>query len=245
LDTLQQALSEIYHRQCAQALETAKKTLDQLTLELNTHFACEEQALFPTLSKYHPMMLMEAEHDEILSLRLGLEEALATYTFSEDCTKVLYQLGNNFSEALRNHIAREDNGIFPMAEKELSAFEKEQIWTDMKTIRDRAENIPTPEVVRPELNFQSFTMKPVQPLSKDIDVQLLLEKENLQIKVLEIKAGSAMLTHWSPKQIILILCSGEAQWNASGTSLPLKLGDGLLVDPRLSHSLEAHSDCRF
>lgn len=245
LDRLEESLYQICHQECSQALKDAKGLLHQLSLEMNTHFACEEEGLFPVLSKYHPMVLMEVEHDEILTIRAHLASALESYAFPENCTESLYKIGLRFIEELKNHIAREDSGIFPMAERDLSDFEKAEVIEKMAEIRNHAEVQPTPEIIRPSKTYRIFRMEKEMSFHKAMQTQLLAETDVVQIKTLAIKAGNMMTTHWSPKQIILVCMQGEAQWGTEGASASLKPGDGVLMDPRLTHSLEAKSDSLF
>ncbi len=43
--------------------ESIREALTRIGFEMDVHFACEEQALFPAVTPYHPMILMEAEHE--------------------------------------------------------------------------------------------------------------------------------------------------------------------------------------
>lgn len=245
LNLLHEALFEISKEQSPAAWEKARTTLLTLTAEMNTHFLCEEQGLFPLLSKYHPMVLMEVEHEEILALRHELNAALSVNNLSKEHAGHLFRLGERFIEELRNHIAREDSGIFPMAERDMSAIEKEEALKAMENIRRRASVMPTPEIVRPPKTHYPFHIPLFEPLTKNVMTSLLLEKDDLQIKTLALKAGSKIAKHWAPKQIVLVLLSGEAECSSAETVTTLHPYDGILMDPRLEHALCAKSDCRF
>jgi hypothetical protein len=45
--------------------------------------------------------------------------------------------------------------------------------------------------------------------------------------------------------VILLLYTGKARWSGPDTSLSLKAGEGILMDPKLTHALEAQTDCRL
>ena len=91
--------------------------------EVVHHFGLEEQALFPVLARHlsstqGPLAVMHAEHAEfrelLNSLRSGGSAGQRTYARS-------------VIDLLRAHIAKEDHVLFPMAERLLSAEEKNEV----------------------------------------------------------------------------------------------------------------------
>jgi hemerythrin-like domain-containing protein len=92
-----------------------------LEREVVHHFAVEEQALFPVLARHlpleqGPLAVMNAEHatfrDLMQELTAGLDSG--DVKRQERCTRDLIEL-------LRQHIAKEDNVLFPMASRMLTA----------------------------------------------------------------------------------------------------------------------------
>ena len=75
LSQLEQSLSGLSH-QGADPVNAMRAVMAQVVPEMNTHFACEEQVLFPAVSPYHPMVLMEVEHEELMALRQQLLDLL-------------------------------------------------------------------------------------------------------------------------------------------------------------------------
>lgn len=113
-------------------------TMLRIEPEMNTHFACEEQALFPGVSPYHPMGLMEVEHVELLALRDSLLALLRQQELSAADVSRVQEIGNQFISEMLDHIGREDAGIFPTCEQALSDDEKQVIIAEMDRIREEA-----------------------------------------------------------------------------------------------------------
>ncbi len=245
LADLKTALQEICHRQSQEHLQQAQHLAHLVVQEMNTHAAYEEHALFPALAKHHPMPILEIEHEEAFLQRAALVSGILNYTFPEDCNDKLYQQGMDFIEMMLRHMAKEERAIFPLAEDTLSPAEKHQVISQMEDIRARARVIPT-EARPPEARqFISFHVPLDSPLTQDIQTEALLEQDSLQLKTVSLRAGQALATHWSPKQVSLILLTGSAQWNGPDTTVDLEPGNGLCMDPKLRYSVSAKTDCRF
>ena len=87
------------------------------------HFALEEHALFPLLARHlsltqGPLAVMNAEHTTFRELMRSLGTGLREGNIEQQhrCTQELIEL-------LRAHIAKEDNVLFPMADRMLSPDE--------------------------------------------------------------------------------------------------------------------------
>jgi hemerythrin-like domain-containing protein len=98
-----------------------------LEREVVHHFAIEEQALFPVLARYlpltqGPLAVMNAEHATFHELmqRLTVGFHSGDVERQERCTQDLIEL-------LRQHIAKEDNVLFPMASRMLTADEQREV----------------------------------------------------------------------------------------------------------------------
>jgi len=91
------------------------------------HQGEEESALFPELMKssagMHPALRqMALEHDRERSLVEGLEDSLRTRKGRE-----FVELGGRLCDLLRNHIRKEDQILFEIADRSLSAEQDERI----------------------------------------------------------------------------------------------------------------------
>lgn len=245
MDTLKGALREICDRQSGENWDKAKETAQELVETLNIHAACEDQALFKILGQSHPMPILEIEHEEVLLQRAALLSGIVNYSFPEDCTDKLYKQALDFFDLVERHMKKEEKAIFPLAEQVLSPNDKLQVLAKMEEIHARARVLPTEETPFPAKSYTVFHFPVEGPLDTPIQSKALLEKGALQFKALQLKAGASLSTHWSPKQVTILLHAGEAQWNGPDTTIPLKAGDALAMDPKLPHSLEAKTDCHF
>jgi hemerythrin-like domain-containing protein/quercetin dioxygenase-like cupin family protein len=245
LDELKDAMAEICQRQSPEALSAARTTAQHIVAEMNTHAACEEQALFPALAKYHPMPMLEMEHEEMLMQRAALVSGVLNYSFPEDCNDVLYRQGLDFIELLKRHMTKEEKAIFPLVEESLSPAEKQHVLAKMEDIRARARVIPTPERTPAEKQAYRFHMSLDAPVTKPVHTQVILEVGKKQIKTLLLQAGAELATHWTPYHAVMVLYAGEAQWIGQDQIIDLHAGDGLLMDPKLPHAVKAKTDCRF
>ncbi len=248
LEDLTQALNNL-NPETPNALEKAQEIMSRIKHELNTHFACEEEALFPGVSPYHPMVLMEVEHEELIALRDDLLTRLQHPSPTKAERSKIQTLGTTFINEMLDHIGREDAGIFPTCERALSNHEKETIMEKMDYIRAQAQITPTPSITRPERSFRvieaDLDSSPQRPI---VSTHLLkptqLETEDkLEVKHLIIQAGKALSPHWSPKQITLICLKGNGLFTANDQEIELKAGVSIIMTPQLRHAIHAQSDC--
>lgn len=152
----------------SERLAMVQDTLDALTQEMDVHFACEEQGLFPVLSRYHPMVLMEVEHEEIIAWRDRLNEQLQKAEDGDVSIESICRAGLRFIEELHNHIAREDVGIFPMAERDLSLQEKQAVIQSMETLRERGKTEIIPPIIREPKNYYRVELDLNSPIQRPI-----------------------------------------------------------------------------
>lgn len=227
--------------------------------EMDVHFACEEEALFPAVEPYHSMVLMEVEHEELMSLKSGIQEFLALEKMDSERMTAFKELGFRFINELYDHIGREDAGIFPACERALSLEEKQQVIEGMEQIRKRAKEGVIPEFSRPRRTFETLRVSLSQPLERPVSIRLLDESKDMQIKELLIQAGQALGPHWSPKKHILVCLQGEGNLIAARQQSSLQdkaviqngikeffsEGSILKLDAQLLHVIEAKTDCRF
>lgn len=246
LDALESCIASV--RQATASKETHIELGEIFSLivkEINVHFACEEQCLFPVLSKYHPMVLMEVEHEELIELKDKLEEAYHNSQESNCSDEAVVALGQQFISYLRDHIAREDKGIFPMAERDLSHEEKQFVIHSMDALRERSKTEFVPAIIRSPKQFSKIRLNDAVEYNKPIEIQRLLETDNTAIKQINLKQGESLAPHWSPNQIFLFCLSGAAQFESEGQTEILEPGVGIFMDPRLMHSVLAKEDTRI
>jgi hemerythrin-like domain-containing protein len=105
------------------------------------HHAKEEEKLFPAMEKRGvpreggPIGVMLAEHEQGRAYVRAIAEAAARYSKGDkSAVSALIQNGRGYVELLRQHIAKEDRVLFPMADKVLSGAEQAQLFEAFETI---------------------------------------------------------------------------------------------------------------
>ncbi|UUZ85028.1 hemerythrin domain-containing protein [Paenibacillus sp. P26] len=102
--------------------------------ELESHSEREEGDLFPLMSRYigretGPIAVMEYEHDQA-KIRLQMFQDLARQAednAAEDRAKELAAYALQAHAILTEHFMKEENVLFPMAERILTPADKEQL----------------------------------------------------------------------------------------------------------------------
>ena len=99
------------------------------------HFAKEEEALFPEIEKFIPrdsgptgMMLIE--HEELRSTNTEFQSAIEVYFRDADNLEakgMIQRYGTHFIEFLRDHIDKEDNILFMMADMHLDQTQIDKV----------------------------------------------------------------------------------------------------------------------
>ena len=124
------ALEEITHHLDKKGEVSAK--LKDLAAFFKTefwvHFTKEEEALFPEIDKFipresGPIGVMLIEHEDLRKTNSQLQPAIAAYLRDSDNAEargVIQRDGAHFVELLRNHIDKEDNILFMMADMHLN-----------------------------------------------------------------------------------------------------------------------------
>lgn len=244
LARLEQALTGI-ETQTPGIVEPVRSLMAQIEPEMNTHFACEEQALFPGVEPYHSMVLMEVEHEELIALRDGLLTLIRKPDVTAAEMAEMKETGIRFINEMLDHIAREDAGIFPTCERALSDSEKQDIIEKMDQIRAEAKVQPTPSISRPDRSFEVLQADLESPTSRPVLSSRLLDADGVEIKHLVVQAGKSIPAHWSPKQGYLFCLKGEGTFTSNGQSAELKPGVTIVMSPQLLHSVQAKSDCHL
>lgn len=91
------------------------------------HFTKEEEALFPHLDEFiqrdgGPVGMMLLEHEDLRNTNTELQQAVTEYlggSDNRDCEEAIRKHGSHFIGVLREHIDKEDNIVFMMAEMHL------------------------------------------------------------------------------------------------------------------------------
>lgn len=100
-----------------------------------THFAKEEEGLFPELEKFiprdaGPVGVMLMEHDDLRKTNAEIQQATDEYLSGSDSLQtsaVLQNLGSHFIMVLRDHIYKEDNILFMMADMHLDGSQVDAV----------------------------------------------------------------------------------------------------------------------
>jgi regulator of cell morphogenesis and NO signaling len=124
---------------------TSENTFEELINKVNEfkaaldpHSEREEGVLFPMMGVYigatsGPIAVMEYEHDQAKAkIHEFLEKAACTQTVEEK--KKSAELVKNAYYILTEHFAKEENVLFPMAERMLSDDEKEELYQKIQEL---------------------------------------------------------------------------------------------------------------
>jgi len=110
------------------------------------HHAKEEDLLFPQLelkgfSKHQgPVAVMLHEHVEGRNFVKGMSENLALYRKGEKGkVNEIFRNMNGYAELLQNHIAKENNILFRMADNALSDEEQAELMKKFENVEDERE----------------------------------------------------------------------------------------------------------
>ncbi len=103
--------------------------------EFWVHFTKEEEALFPEIEKVIPREggptgMMFIEHEDLRKTNSRLQPAIADYLRDSDNAEargVIQRDGTHFVELLRNHIDKEDNILFMMADMHLDQAQIDKV----------------------------------------------------------------------------------------------------------------------
>lgn len=226
-------------------VEAIRKIMDQIIPEMNTHFACEEQVLFPAVTPYHPMVLMEVEHEELMALRQEVLDILGQSAINVAEISKLQTIGTRFISDMLDHIGREDGGVFPTCERALSPTEKQAVIDGMAELRAKAKRQPTPAIQRPEHSFEAQQIDLTTPAQRAVFSERLVDADGLEVKHLVIQAGKSIPEHWAPKQGTLICLQGQGLFQADNRKIPLVPGTTIIMSPQLRHSVQADTDCHL
>jgi hemerythrin-like domain-containing protein len=105
------------------------------------HHAKEEEKLFPTLEQRGiprdggPIGMMLAEHEQGRAYVRAMAEAAGRYSKGDTSARAaLIENGRGYVRLLRQHIAKEDGVLFPMADRALSSAEQDRLFEEFQVI---------------------------------------------------------------------------------------------------------------
>lgn len=115
--------------------QSLKEKVEAFIKELEPHSEREEGILFPMMSNYigksmGPIAVMEYEHDLAKSL-IGtfMEQSTASTELTEDKMKELTLMIKKAYFTLVDHFSKEENVLFPMAQRMLTEMEKQELYS--------------------------------------------------------------------------------------------------------------------
>ncbi len=129
------AVEELTRRPVRGSLEGWKKALDFIrNFADQCHHCKEEQVLFPALERHGipkdggPVGMMLTEHEEARSYVRGMAAAMAQIEAGEtSATNALFDNAKSYLRLLREHIQKEDDVLFRMADVVIPEGEQRQL----------------------------------------------------------------------------------------------------------------------
>jgi regulator of cell morphogenesis and NO signaling len=122
-----------------------RKAVTFINNDVRTHNEREEEYLFPELERMLPASgptgVMRAEHRALWDALTSLEKELPLLQSDADAESLRSICSYAFAvaELLTNHISKEDNILFPMAERMLQPAQLEELENVMKRLFPRTE----------------------------------------------------------------------------------------------------------
>ncbi|MBI2860250.1 MAG: hemerythrin domain-containing protein [Chloroflexi bacterium] len=133
LDALEEIFAKLDSKQ--EVAERLKELAGFFAVDFWLHFAKEEEALFPEIEKFIPrdggptgMMLIE--HEDLRNTNARIQEAVSQYLSGSDAPEtreVIRKKGIYFIALLREHITKEDNILFMMADMHMDGNQAEKV----------------------------------------------------------------------------------------------------------------------
>jgi hemerythrin-like domain-containing protein len=133
LDALEEVISHLDKK------EEISAKLRELASFFNTdfwvHFAKEEEALFPEIERFipresGPLGVMLMEHEELRNTNTELQPAIDVYLRDADNSEAngtIQRHGTHFIGLLRDHINKENNILFMMADMHLDQTQIDKV----------------------------------------------------------------------------------------------------------------------
>ena len=148
VDALQQVLDDMQdglQRADAAPLETAENVVRALRMDLDIHLRKEEAVLFPPLEAHlgreqGPIGVMLMEHEDLrrimqrLSAAVSLLRSDAEPVSRKEAHEEMLRWGRGLVGLLRQHIAKEDQCLFPMAASRLEGGQLRALGEEMRVL---------------------------------------------------------------------------------------------------------------
>jgi len=111
------------------------------------HHAKEEQLLFPLMvqkgfsNQTGPVAVMLHDHAEGRNFVKGMAENISRFQQGDQAAlKAIYSNMLGYADLLKNHIGKENNVLFRMADKAFSSAEQESLLLDFTKVENKQEN---------------------------------------------------------------------------------------------------------
>ncbi|MCE3234176.1 MAG: Hemerythrin cation binding domain [Vampirovibrio sp.] len=225
-----------------------RKAYQALAQDLHRHFVLEEQALFSVLHPYRTMILMEVEHDDLLTLQGDFASQLARLSDGEEVSNdeadALLKAFDAFKERLFNHIREEERGIFPLANEKLEEEEKMKVVRLYTELLEASESGPL-SMVRPAPGFQIQSTELFASSDKPMTYHTLYDREHTSLQHIRIQAGQKQSPHWAGQHQHVIVLSCQVVFETPQESHTLVSGDAITIDSRLVFAFTAVKDTQL
>ena len=133
LSALERVMSGLDKKEAVSA--TLKELASFFKTDFWVHFAKEEEALFPEMEKFiprdaGPIGVMLMEHEDLRNTNAQLQPAIEEYLRGSNDARakgMIQRHGAYFIELLRNHIAKENDILFMMADMHLDQTQIDKV----------------------------------------------------------------------------------------------------------------------
>jgi len=171
----------------AESLNAVNEELAQLRhvadelLDAEKHYLREENVLFPVLEKHgitEPPAIMWMEHNQLREKKKQLKRLVenASNMSFQDFKKQLSELANSIGSALNSHIFKENNILFPAAQRVVTEEEWAAIQADFDEIGYCCFT-PKPLIAKPELEKPKAEEKPMAEGKLQFETGTLTKEE--------------------------------------------------------------------
>ncbi|MDP2718847.1 MAG: hemerythrin domain-containing protein [Dehalococcoidia bacterium] len=143
LDTLEHIFQNLDKKD--EVSDKLKELASFFKTEFWVHFTKEEEALFPEMEKYvpkdmGPIGMMLEEHVALKNTNEELQKLYPVYlgnSGNAETITLIKRHGFRFIQALRDHIYKEDNVLFMMADEQLNKSQVDSINNQFKDIENK------------------------------------------------------------------------------------------------------------
>jgi hemerythrin-like domain-containing protein len=149
LDTFALALGALEKEQVnfdSEAFRVVEEVIRLLRTDLGLHLRKEEEILFPVLSpslgkEGGPIGVMLREHEDLRQTLHTLNNAVVVFRAEPQAASLekILQRGYGLISLLRQHIQKEDNCLFPMANSNLTRARLQDLGTEMRAMDQGAD----------------------------------------------------------------------------------------------------------